>query len=92
MTKAKLKPGEQEKIKKVAVELSDKLDSLMQEIDHWREKASAQAKVKISIIDHLLMNLPMESYSADEIEYKAEMVFAHLFAANGNAHGAVVYH
>ncbi len=92
LTKDKLKPGEQEKIKKVAVELSEKLDSLMREIDHWREKASAQAKVKISIIDHLLMNLPPESYSNDEIEYKADLVFAHLFASNRNTKGAVVYH
>jgi hypothetical protein len=63
----------------VARELLDKLTSGKLQIDHWREKATAQAQVKAEIIKHLFANLPAGAYDADEIDLKeGRPVRAHL--------------
>jgi type I restriction enzyme, R subunit len=49
------------------------------QIDHWREKATAQAQVKAEIIKHLSANLPPGAYDAGEIDLKANAVFAHRY-------------
>ncbi|WP_374432215.1 hypothetical protein [Ideonella dechloratans] len=61
------------------------------QIDHWREKAAAQAQVKAAIIKHLWANLPDGAYHADEITLKAGAIFAHIFMTSGGS-GATVYH
>ena len=76
---------------KVAKELLDKLTSGKLQIDHWREKATAQAQVKAEIIKHLFAHLPSGAYDADEINLKADAVFAHIYTA-GFGEGARVYH
>ncbi|ABQ28444.1 protein of unknown function DUF450 [Geotalea uraniireducens Rf4] len=70
---------ERERIKEVAKELLDKLLSDKLQIDHWREKATAQAQVKAEIIKHLFVNLPETGYAEHEISARADLVFAHLY-------------
>lgn len=91
LQKESLTKGDREAIKKVARELLDKLTSGKLQIDHWREKATAQAQVKAEIIKHLFANLPAGAYDADEINLKAGAVFAHIYSA-GMGGGARVLH
>ena len=82
LQKESLSKGGRETIKKVARELREKLTSGKLQIDHWREKATAQAQVKVEIIKHLFANLPAGAYGADEINLKAGIVFAHIYSAS----------
>lgn len=91
LQKDSLTRGDRDAIKKVAKELLDKLSSGKLQIDHWREKATAQAQVKAEIIKHLFAHLPSGAYDADEINLKANAVFAHIYTA-GFGEGARVYH
>lgn len=91
LQKDNLTKGDREKIKKVAKDLLDTLTSGKLQIDHWREKATAQAQVKAEILKHLFTHLPDEAYDPDEINLKASAVFAHIFTAGPGA-GATVYH
>lgn len=91
LQKESLTKGDRDAIKKVAKELLDKLTSGKLQIDHWREKATAQAQVKAEIIKHLFANLPTGTYDADEINLKANAVFAHIYTA-GFGDSARVYH
>ncbi|GAD22283.1 type I restriction endonuclease subunit R [Acidovorax sp. MR-S7] len=74
---------DREAIKQVAKELLAKLNSGRLQIDHWREKATAQAQVKAEIIKHLFEFLPSGAYDADEISLKAGAVFAHIYTQGG---------
>ena len=91
LQKDTLTKGNRDAIKKVAKELLDKLTSGKLKIDHWREKATAQAQVKAEIIKHLFAHLPSGAYDADEINLKANAVFAHIYTA-ALGEGARVYH
>lgn len=91
LQKDSLTKGDREKIKKVAKDLLDTLASGKLQIDHWREKAAAQAQVKAEIIKHLWANLPDGAYDADEIDKKAGAVFAHIFVTSGGS-SPTVYH
>jgi type I restriction enzyme R subunit len=76
LQKASLTRGERDRIKTVARELLAKLLAGKLLIDRWREKATAQARVKDEIIKHLFVNLPADAHDAQEIELKAHTVFA----------------
>lgn len=91
LQKDSLAKSDREAIKKVARELLDKLTSGKLQIDHWREKATAQAQVKAEIIKHLFANLPSGAYDADEIELKAGALFAHIYTSD-IGRGARLYH
>ena len=91
LQKESLTKGDRETIKKVARELLDKLASGKLQIDHWREKATAQAQVKAEIIKHLFAHLPTGAFEADEINLKAGAVFAHLYTT-GLQGDARTYH
>ena len=91
LQKDSLTKGDRDAIKKVAKELLDKLASGKLQIDHWREKATAQAQVKAEIIKHLFAHLPSGAYDADEINLKANAVFAHIYTAGLGA-GARTLH
>ncbi|MBP7204282.1 MAG: type I restriction endonuclease subunit R [Propionivibrio sp.] len=86
-----LTKGDREAIKKVARELLDKLAGGKLQIDHWREKATAQAQVKAEIIKHLFAHLPAGAFASDEINLKAGAVFAHLYTT-GLQGDTRVYH
>jgi type I restriction enzyme R subunit len=91
LQKDSLTQGDRDAIKKVAKELLDKLSGGKLQIDHWREKATAQAQVKAEIIKHLFAYLPAGAYDAEEINLKANAVFAHIYTA-GFGEGSRVYH
>jgi type I restriction enzyme, R subunit len=91
LQKDTLTKGDRDTIKKIAKELLGKLSSGKLQIDHWREKATAQAQVKAEIIKHLFTHLPPGAYDADEINLKATAVFAHIYTAGFGA-GAGMYH
>jgi type I restriction enzyme R subunit len=78
-------------IKQVAKELLTKLIGDKLQIDHWREKATAQAQVKAEILKHLYAHLPSEAYDPEEINLKANALFAHIYTA-GVGEGGRVYH
>jgi type I restriction enzyme R subunit len=91
LQKDSLTKADREKIKKVSKDLLDSLANGKLQIDHWREKAAAQAQVKAEIVKHLLANLPDGVYDGDEISLKASAVFAHIYATGGGV-GARIYH
>ena len=68
-----------------------KLSSGKLQIDHWREKATAHAKVRAEILKYLFAQLPSGVYDADEINHKANAVSAHIYTA-GFGEGARAYH
>ena len=86
-----LTKSDRDAIKKVAKELLDRLTSGKLQIDHWREKAAAQAQVKAEIIKHLFVHLPSGAYDVEEISLKADALFAHIYTA-GLGEGARAYH
>lgn len=92
LQKDSLTRPERERIKEVAKDLLDKLLSGKLQIDHWREKATAQAQVKAEIIKHLFTNLPAGVYPPDEITSRADLVFAHLYQTGIGAGGSQMYH
>lgn len=79
LQKDSLSRSERESIKKTAVDLLAKLQDIQSQIDHSREKASAQAQVRAEIIKHLFANMPGDRYSDDEISQKADVLFAHIY-------------
>ena len=89
LQKDSLTKTDRETIKKVARELLEKLNSGKLQIDHWREKATAQAQIKAEIIKHLFASLPPGAYDADEIDLKAGALFAHIYTSGD---GAFRYH
>jgi len=70
------------RIKKVAVELLDALKTEKLKIDHWRDKETTRDAVRITIRDFLWSDdtgLPVDVYTEDEVQSKAEEVFRHVF-------------
>lgn len=92
LQKESLTRPERERIKEVAKELLAKLLSDKLQIDHWREKATAQAQVKAEIIKHLFINLPGTGYAEHEITTRADLVFAHLYQARIGVGGIQLCH
>lgn len=90
LQKDSLTRGDRDAIKKVAKELLEKLVSGKLQIDHWREKATAQAQVKAEIIKYLFAHLPSGAYKEDEINFKANAIFAHIYTA-GVAKPALIH-
>jgi len=91
LQKDNLTKKERDTIKQVAKELLEKLVGGKLQIDHWREKATAQAQVKAEIIRHLYTQLPSGLYDPDEINLKANVLFTHIYTA-GVGDAAQVYH
>lgn len=65
------------KLKKVAMDLLSVVGTRRSEMGHLRDKASSQAQLKTTIIDHMLNGMPDEFSNAD-IEARAEVVFRFL--------------
>lgn len=65
------------KIKKVAQDLIDTLIDQQQVMANLRDRASAQAQMKMAIIDQLLVGMPDE-YSNEDIEARADVVFQYV--------------
>lgn len=91
LQKESLTKGDRDSIKKIAVELLEKLNNGQIQIQRLRDMATVQAKVKAEIIKHLFANMPPGAFDADEISVKANAVFAHIYTA-GLGDGERVYH
>ncbi len=84
LRKPHLDAGEIRKIKAVAVELLARLKTEKLKIDHWRDKETTRDAVRITIRDHLWSDdtgLPVEAYSEEDVNEKAEEVFRHVYRA-----------
>ena len=82
LKKPELTPRDIKRIKQVAVELLKTLKEEKLKIDHWREKEATRDAVRIVIHDFLWSEetgLPVESFSEDEVNEKAEAIFYHVF-------------
>ncbi len=91
LQKDSLTHSERESIKKTAVDLLARLHDVQSQIDHWREKASAQAQVHAEIIKHLFSHMPADRYSADEISQKADALFAHIYVTGDGGPSMTVH-
>ncbi|MCB1882175.1 MAG: DUF3387 domain-containing protein, partial [Gammaproteobacteria bacterium] len=72
------------KIKAVAVDLLSRLKAEKLRIDHWRDKETTRDAVRITIRDHLWSDdtgLPVEAYTEEDVNEKAEEVFRHVYRA-----------
>lgn len=70
-----------EKLKKVAKELLQLIQAEKQKIDNWKEKQVTRDQIKVLIKDFLWdenKGLP-SSYTHEDIEFKTEEVFAHVY-------------
>lgn len=72
MTKADIN-----KIKKLAQDLMDTLIEEQQVMANLRDRASAQAQMKMAIIDQLLVGMPDE-FTNEDIEARADLVFQYI--------------
>lgn len=78
LEKPDLDKKDRDKLKEVSNDLLNKLKTLIDDIDNWREKRESQAKVKVVIYDYLINYLP-EAYDFDEIDKKRDIVYNHFF-------------
>ncbi len=92
LQKDKLSAKEREEVKQVARELMDSLAAGKLRIENFKEKATAQAQIKIEIIDHLLASMPQGLYEDDELNVKADQVFTHLMQLGDSEIEQVVLH
>ncbi|MEW8394303.1 MAG: type I restriction endonuclease subunit R [Candidatus Thiodiazotropha sp.] len=84
LRKPGLDSGDIRKIKAVAVELLDRLKKEKLRIDHWRDKETTRDAVRVTIRDHLWSDdtgLPVDAYTEDDVNEKAEEVFRHVYRA-----------
>lgn len=82
LKKPNLSAAEVKRIKKVAVELLEKLKAERLRIDHWREKETTRDAVRIAIRDFLWSEdtgLPVDSYTENDVEGRVEEVFRHVY-------------
>ena len=87
-TKPELTPQTREKIKKVVIALLDTLKKEKLKFDHWREKDKTRSEVKSFIHDFLwdeTNGLPTDTFTNEEVETKAELVFAHVLRSYEDA-------
>ncbi|HFD80612.1 MAG TPA: DUF3387 domain-containing protein, partial [Gammaproteobacteria bacterium] len=84
LRKPDLDAAEIRKIKAVSVGLLAHLKAEKLKIDHWRDKESTRDAVRITIRDHLWSEdtgLPVEAYTEEDVNEKAEEVFRHVYRA-----------
>ncbi len=71
------------KVKKVAVELLDRIKALLATMDHPFDKQETKAAIQITIRDILWQELP-ESYSEENITYYRSAVYNYVSRYYGN--------
>lgn len=71
---------ERKEVKKVAKQTLDKLKAEKLKVERWRESQEVTSQIKVIIKDNLLY-LPMEAYSDEEVDAKAQDVYQHIFAS-----------
>lgn len=84
LLKPDLTAKEIQKIKKVARELLEKLKDKLKNLYKWQDKEPTRDEVKVLIRDFLWdekTGLPVNFYTQDDVEKKAEEVFCHVYRA-----------
>lgn len=84
LRKSNLTSAEIKGIKKVAVELLERLKERIASIHEWKENEATRDGVKVTIRDFLWsdsMGLPAPAYSDDDVQEKALAVFNHVYYA-----------
>jgi type I restriction enzyme R subunit len=92
LQKNKLTPKQREQVKQVARDLMNSLAAGKLRIENFKEKATAQAQIKVEIIDSLLASLPEGLYDNAEVYSKADEVFTHLLGLTDSELDKVVLH
>lgn len=69
---------EKNKIKTLAQELLDKLQTENLKVDHWMDKPQTASAVRKTINDYLFEQLPYPTYEDGDINLKTDLVFEHL--------------
>ena len=75
---ANISKSEIAKLKKLSVELLDKVKSRIRELHNWREKDETRAQVATLIHETLYQDLP-ESYAIDSIDQYSQKVFNYVY-------------
>ncbi len=84
LKKNDLSAGEIKRIKKVAVDLLERLKVRIASIHEWRENEATRDGVKVTIRDFLwndTLGLPAPAYSDEDVEAKSLAVFNHVLYA-----------
>ncbi|MEJ2652660.1 MAG: HsdR family type I site-specific deoxyribonuclease, partial [Gammaproteobacteria bacterium] len=82
LKKPELSSAEIKRIKKVAVDLLDRLKKEKLRVDHWRDKEATRDAVRLAIRDYLWdesTGLPVKSFDEAEVDVRAEDVFRHIY-------------
>lgn len=82
LLKPELTAKDRVRLKKVSKELLAVLKAEKLRIDNWREKEQSLAEVRSFIYDYLwndATGLPADSFTPEEVEQKAAVVFDHVF-------------
>ena len=82
LRKPELSSAEIKRIKKVAVDLLDRLKTEKLRVDHWRDKEATRDAVRLAIRDYLWdesTGLPVESFDEAEVDIRADDVFRHIY-------------
>lgn len=66
------------KIKKLAVELLQKIKARIAQMDHWTDKDETRATVQNLIRDELYMNIPDSMF--DRLDYYREAIYEHVYS------------
>jgi len=84
LKKPDLSPEDIRRIKKVAVELLEKLKAEKLRIQHWRDREATRDAVRTEILNFLYSDttgLPVGSYTEEDVTEKSAEVFRHVFRA-----------
>jgi len=73
-----LSKKDREKIKQASRELLDEIVELIKPIANWTAKEQTQAEVQTFILDHIYSELPDRSYSLDDKQVTAELVYQYI--------------
>ncbi|MCP4403141.1 MAG: DUF3387 domain-containing protein, partial [bacterium] len=91
LKKPELSKDDIRRLKKVAADLLDYLKAYTLKLDNWSEKEATRDAVKVNIKNFLYSDttgLPL-SYSEDEINRKADIIYAHIFDSYRDARSSV---
>jgi type I restriction enzyme R subunit len=78
LKKETLTDEEKAEVKKVSKQTLESLKEEKLKVQRWRESTQLKAQVKTTINDTLL-SLPQESYSDNEVDAKAKVIYQHIF-------------
>jgi type I restriction enzyme, R subunit len=84
LKKPDLNASDIKRIKKVSVDLLERLKAEKLRNDHWRDKEATRDAVRLAIRDFLwddATGLPVESFAEEDVETKADDLFRHIYRA-----------